>query len=295
LTTDDVSGHFVADNWVLTVIGTTETENEFCDFSGLSLANTMTTGRDYQVQDYGTVVEPKDIWISTTLEGKEAIDKKCADLIYMTIDIKLPSGRWMTLADESKGQIVNATHGEEHMNEAVYFKTNDEGELYMVAQISQEEFVEGAQTMFNTLDDELTIEVRSAWRVDENEPISGMTNEWNFKVRGSGEPSPCEEALISKESQTQDFILSFGDVANIEPWMIPPQRVTIERAIETTSTTKACGDKAKYVLQMWDKLTNGGEYVDFEDLKATLKTEVTHHFNSYIHFENGNFDSEWFY
>jgi hypothetical protein len=143
LTTDDVSGHFVSDNWVLTVIGTTETENEFCDFTGLSLGNTMTNGREYQVPDYGTVIEPKEIWISTTLEGKETIDKKCADLIYMTIDIELPSGRWLTIADESIGQIFNGTHGEEYMNEAVYFKKKDDGELYMMVQISQEEFVEG--------------------------------------------------------------------------------------------------------------------------------------------------------
>jgi uncharacterized protein YcnI len=38
-TTDDVSGHSVYDEWVLTVTGTTETENTFCDFSGLTIAN----------------------------------------------------------------------------------------------------------------------------------------------------------------------------------------------------------------------------------------------------------------
>jgi hypothetical protein len=151
--------------------------------------------------------------------------------------------------------------------------------------------------MFNTLDNELSIKMRSAWRIDEDTEVAGMTNEWFFYVTGSGEPSPCEEALITKESQTQDFVLSFGDVTGLEAWMVPPQHVTIERAIETTSTTKACGDKAKYTLQMWDKLANAGvgAYVDFEDLKATLKTEVTHHFHSSIYFENGNFYSEWFY
>jgi hypothetical protein len=183
------------------------------------------------------------------------------------------------------------------MNEAVYFKKKDDGELYMMAQISQEEFVEGQQRMFHTMNNKLTFKVRSAWRVNEDEPITGLTNAFDFEVTGSGEPSPCEEALISKESQTQDFILSFGDVAGLEPWMVPPQHVTIERAIETTSATKACGDKAKYELQMWDKTANSnvGAYVDFEDLKADLKTEVNHHFHSYIHFENGNFYSEWFY
>jgi hypothetical protein len=143
MTTDDVSGNFVSDNWTLTVIGTTETESEFCDYSGLSLANTMTTGREYQVPNYGTVVEAKEIWISTTLEGKDTIDKKCASLIYMTIDMELPGGRWETIADERMGMIVNATHGEEYKNEPVYFKRNTEGELYMMAQISQVDFVEG--------------------------------------------------------------------------------------------------------------------------------------------------------
>jgi hypothetical protein len=150
--------------------------------------------------------------------------------------------------------------------------------------------------MFGTQNNEFTIKIRSAWRAME-EPITGMTNVWDFDITGSGEPSPCEEALVSKESQTQDFILSFGDVANIDPWMVPPQPVIIERAIETTSATKACSDKAKFRLEMWDKLANSGsgEYVDFEDLKAEFKAEVTHQFASYIHFENGNFDSLWFY
>jgi hypothetical protein len=81
----------------------------------------------------------------------------------MTIDIKVPGDkgdRWMTIADESTGGFVNATHGEEHRQGSVYFKRDADGDLYMVAQISQEEFVEGAQTMFKTLADEITIPVR---------------------------------------------------------------------------------------------------------------------------------------
>jgi virulence-associated protein VapD len=65
----------------------------------------------------------------------------------MTIDIQVPATtghRWQTIADESKGNIANKTHGEEYTQGAVYFKRNDDGDLYMVAQISQEEFVEGA-------------------------------------------------------------------------------------------------------------------------------------------------------
>jgi hypothetical protein len=43
-TSDDVSGHTVYDEWVLTISGTEETENNFCEFTGLSVANQKTTG-----------------------------------------------------------------------------------------------------------------------------------------------------------------------------------------------------------------------------------------------------------
>jgi hypothetical protein len=58
------------------------------------------------------------------------------------------------------GQIIDPTHGEEYMQEAVYFKTNEEGDLYMVAQISQEDFVTGQQIMFQTLENKITVPVR---------------------------------------------------------------------------------------------------------------------------------------
>jgi hypothetical protein len=77
-TTDDVSGHTVYDEWVLTITGTTETENTFCEFSGLSIANQKTTGSEYKVSETGTIVEPKQIWLSANLEGIAALDKKCA-------------------------------------------------------------------------------------------------------------------------------------------------------------------------------------------------------------------------
>jgi predicted RNA binding protein YcfA (HicA-like mRNA interferase family) len=152
-TTDDVSGDTFIDPWVLTVQKEPlETESDFCDFSGLSLANAMTGARDYQIPETGTAIEPKEIWISTQLAGLDSLTSLCAPLVHLTVDIQLPGGRWMTIADESQGAVVNATHGEEHMDEAVYFKRTDEGDLYMVAQFGQEDFEKHTQTMYETLD-----------------------------------------------------------------------------------------------------------------------------------------------
>jgi hypothetical protein len=59
----------------------------------------MSTGRQYKVPESGIVVKSKEIWLSANLEGIDTLEKHCAELIYMTIDIKLPGDVWMTLAD----------------------------------------------------------------------------------------------------------------------------------------------------------------------------------------------------
>jgi hypothetical protein len=103
VTRDDVDPEKVKyDLFVLTITGTTETEDDFCDWTGLSLKNPMSSGdREWYVPDSGTLIEePMELWISPTLEGKETLSSNCQGLIYMTIDLELANGRWETVGDE---------------------------------------------------------------------------------------------------------------------------------------------------------------------------------------------------
>jgi hypothetical protein len=102
-TFDDIDSTKVKyDYFTLTITGTSETEDDFCDFSGLSLNLPMSGDRTWQVPDTGEYVDPMEIWISTTLAGTDTLPSNCQGLIYMTIDIEINSdlNRWETVADE---------------------------------------------------------------------------------------------------------------------------------------------------------------------------------------------------
>jgi hypothetical protein len=52
------------------------------------------------------------------------------------------------------------------------------------------------------------------------------------------------------------------------------------------------------VLQAWDSQSNGGEYVDWQELYESFKTEITdHQMHSWIQFDQseGNFYSQFWY
>jgi hypothetical protein len=150
----------------------------------------------------------------------------------MSIDIEMDT-RWETVADE-----WDFYYGKDP-DSIVWFEMDTNEDRYMMVDISHHDYVWDVQTKFDTLDTTYTVKMRVAWS-DSNGVIPGLESQWNLIIIDSGEPNGCEEALVTKDSQVHDFILSFGDVTDLEVEDIAPVTVTLENAIETSSATKGC-------------------------------------------------------
>jgi hypothetical protein len=109
------------------------------------------------------------------------------------------------------------------------------------------------------------------------------------------EEQDCLNEFVTKEDQiSRDLKLAFKQ--NLEADIDEFAQVMIESPINTKWNDETLGCGLRFALQAWDKDSNAGEYVNWDDFVETIKGEVPNarlHTDMYFDEHSGYFNA-WF-
>jgi hypothetical protein len=113
--------------------------------------------------------------------------------------------------------------------------------------LSQDDFLKDAQAMFETLENEIEVPMRTIYYNSEGDTVIGendtpLIDEWTFKIIGNGETSSCVDKLVVKDKQARDYIAAFEESADFS--------LVIPSALETIPELEGC--EAIYKLYVKD-------------------------------------------
>jgi hypothetical protein len=116
--------------------------------------------------------------------------------------------------------------------------------------LSQDDFLKDAQAMFETLENEIEVPMRTVYYNYNSEGDSivvgandtPLIDEWTFKIIGTGEQSSCVDKLVIKDKQARDYIVAFNETEDFH--------LNIPHTLETIAEVTGC--EAIYKLYVKD-------------------------------------------
>jgi hypothetical protein len=276
------------DNITVFLHSSNETTADYCDFTGVSIRpNTnMNLLSKYKIGTGDNDGHRQEYLITTKLDGIDSLEKRCSDQLSLSLDVKWPTGRWEAISREG-----DEYWPEETMDEAgnMYVKERrgiwleeDEDFSYIVASITQENYVEDAQTMFDTDEAFIAAHMRLSVRDGADKIIPSISQEFTFNITSNGESNTCAAATAEKISQTLDVhkiafnsnATEFGQIYNF----------TIAETLiaGVIDSNNACN--VKYRVKVLNQTDN--EYVFWDDLTEYWAEQFPEHkFKSSIVFD----------
>jgi hypothetical protein len=147
------------------------------------------------------------------------------------------------------------------------------------------------QTKFETLDSEIVLTLRIARRDVNGNVVDALSSQFDLTVKDNDDVSECVEALAVKETQTNDWQVSFDPTA-IEDGEKDTKHIEIMETVSAKLADETLDEKCGiyYKLLAFD----GTSWMSVEDLKDILKEENPD-FDSNIEFdpETGDFSADF--
>jgi hypothetical protein len=146
----------------------------------------------------------------------------------------------------------------------------------MAFYLAQDEFVEGAQVMFDNAANSFAVPMRIVYRNSYGEIVNQLVNTFDFTMTGMNIVSECAESTVAKESQTKDIVVAFSES---EDSYID---LHIPSPIDTETDTNDC--EAYHKLYVQDA---SGNYVDWKLAMQDYQYDIL---GTYLYFDNESGD-----
>jgi hypothetical protein len=162
----------------------------------------------------------------------------------------------------------------------------DEDFTYIMASITQDNYVEYTQPMFETNATYVEVPMRLTIRNGANKTVPALSQQFKFNITSNGQANKCAASTVEKVSETlavQSFAFSanateFGQVYNFS---VPDTLVTMAHNLAEAEC------RPKYRIKVLNRLTN--TYMYWKDLTEEFVTQFPdHRFESDIHFDESN-------
>jgi hypothetical protein len=272
IATDATNGKEEFDEFTLKIEGTGESKAYLCYDtldSALTITDKMAGTREYQITDDMLT----DGWQSYTDEGVLAGFETltdCHQQLTMTLDYKKYSGSWVTLWSEY-GHISDLSH-----TIMPYVEVTDTGFNKIWVHVTQQEFEEYLQVEYKTSANEISIEMRVAYKTLSGEVFDNLTGTFIIKFYGivkedDAEPHECADVSLTKKNTVANEKMAFAkewDQSEGDQYWSKTVQGVLD--VKQSDETKECD--TVYEVQVYNEITS--TYVDWVELEDILTFET---------------------